>query len=218
MSSFLHTERHSTNYHNTLLINPFNVVIQIFFIVSRYIFVDFQLLKSYTHLILNESREVKMNQKTITYWLKAVIFAIGLLGLAFFGGATAYAFLFKPDYNELLPIYLRQNMVFIWITAAICYSILFFFNKIVKEIGNDNSFSMENVKNFKSMAVCGTLFIIEHVIQILIWLIKGETGLIQLSYDLLKIFVFIIFIILCVAMSKLVQHAYEIKQENELTI
>ena len=126
-----------------------------------------------------------MNQKTITYWLKAVIFAIGLLGLAFFGGATAYAFLFKPDYNELLPIYLRQNMVFLWITAVICYSILFFFNKIVKEIGNDNSFSMENVKNFKSMAVCGTLFI---------------------------------FIILCVAMSKLVQHAYEIKQENELTI
>ena len=75
-----------------------------------------------------------MNQKTITYWLKAVIFAIGLLGLAFFGGATAYAFLFKPDYNELLPIYLRQNMVFIWITAAICYSILFFFNKIVKRL------------------------------------------------------------------------------------
>ena len=144
-----------------------------------------------------------MNQKTITYWLKAVIFAIGLLGLAFFGGATAYAFLFKPDYNELLPIYLRQNMVFLW-RARI-------YDKV-------QSFSMENVKNFKSMAVCGTLFIIEHVIQILIWLIKGETGLIQLSYDLLKIFVFIIFIILCVAMSKLVQHAYEIKQENELTI
>jgi len=159
-----------------------------------------------------------MNQKTITYWLKAVIYAIGLLGLMFFVGATVYAYLFKPDYNQLLPIYLRQNIVFLWITAVICYMILFFFNSIVNEIGKDNSFSMENVKNFKSMAICGVLFVIQHIIQIIIWLIKGETGLIQLSYCLLKILVFIIFIILCIAMSKLVQHAYTIKQENELTI
>ena len=38
-----------------------------------------------------------MNQKAITYWLKAVTVAFGLLGLAFFGGATAYAFFYKPD-------------------------------------------------------------------------------------------------------------------------
>ncbi len=159
-----------------------------------------------------------MKQKAITYWLKAVAIAIGLLGLAFFVSATAYGFIFKPDFDLPLPVYLRENIVFLWITAAICYGILFFFWRIVKEIGNDNSFSMENVKNFKNMSVCGVLFIVEHIIQLIVNMIRGNMGLIQLSYSLLKIFVFIIFIILCYAMSRLVENAYEIKQENALTI
>lgn len=159
-----------------------------------------------------------MKQKAITYWLKAVAIAIGLLGLAFFLGATAYGFMFKPDFDLPLPVYLRENIVFLWITAAICYGILFFFWRIVKEIGNDNSFSMENVNNFKNMSICGVLFIVEHIIQLIVNMIRGNMGLIQLSYSLLKIFVFIIFIILCYAMSRLVENAYEIKQENALTI
>ena len=77
---------------------------------------------------------------------------------------------------------------------------------------------MENVKNFKNMGIIGVLIIAEYFIRIIVWLIKGEIYLIPLSYTLLKIFVFIIFVILCYAMSKLVQNAYEIKQENELTI
>ena len=159
-----------------------------------------------------------MKQKAITYWLKAVAISIGLLGLAFFGGATAYAFFYKPDYNEPVPEYLRQNIVSFWISAVICYTILFFFWRIVSEIGKDNSFSLENVKNFKCMAGCGVAAIIEYIIRIIVWLIRGDFTLIALSYTLLKIFVFIIFIILCYAMSRLVQNAYEIKQENELTI
>ena len=159
-----------------------------------------------------------MKQRKITYLLRAVAIALGLLGIAFFGSATLYAFVFKPDYNEPVPGYLRENIVFIWITAIICYLILFFFWKIINEIGNDNSFSLENVKNFKCMAVCGGLIILEYVIRIVVWLIKGNLEFISLSYTLLKIFVFIIFVILCIAMSKLVQNAYEIKQENELTI
>jgi len=159
-----------------------------------------------------------MKQKAITYWLKAVTIAIGLLGLAFFGSATVYGFFFRPDYNDPIPDYLRRNIVFIWITAILCFAILFFFWKIVCEIAKDNSFSMENAKNFKCMGICGVLIIIEYLARILIWFIKGEIYLVPISYTLLKIFVFIIFIILCYAMSKLVQNAYEIKQENELTI
>ena len=96
--------------------------------------------------------------------------------------------------------------------------ILFFFWRIISEISNDNSFSLENVRNFKNMAVCGGFIIIEYLIRIIIWLISGNIQFIPLTYTLLKIFVFIIFVILCIAMSKLVQNAYEIKQENELTI
>ena len=139
-----------------------------------------------------------MKQKAITYWLKAVAISIGLLGLAFFGGATAYASF--------------------WISAVICYTILFFFWRIVSEIGKDNSFSLENVKNFKCMAGCGVAAIIEYIAVIVIWLVNGEVELIPLSYTLLKIVFFILFVVLCYAMSKLVNHAYEIKQENELTI
>ena len=159
-----------------------------------------------------------MKQKQITYWLKAVTIAIALMGIAFFGSATLYAYNFKPDYDNPVPLYLRQNIVFLWVTAVICFFILFFFWKIINEIGNDNSFSMENVENFKCMGACGGLIIVENIIRILIWLIRGSIDFIPLTYTLLKIFVFIIFVILCIAMSKLVQNAYEIKQENELTI
>ena len=159
-----------------------------------------------------------MKQKQISLWLKAVTIAIALMGIAFFGSATAYAFAFRPDYNDPVPVYLRQNIVFLWITAILCFLVLFFFWKIINEIGNDNSFSMENVKNFKNMSICGVVFIVEHIIQLIVCAVKGNMGLIQLSYILLKIFVFIIFIILCYAMSRLVENAYEIKQENALTI
>ena len=166
-----------------------------------------------------------MKQKTITLWLKAVAVAIGVLGLAFFGGATVYAFYFRPDYNTPLSDYLRENIVFLWITAFICYIILFFFWRIINEIGNDNSFSIENVKNFKCMGICGSLLIFENIIRIIVWIIQDKIHFftpslhfIALSYTLLKLIVFVIFIVLCYAMSKLVQNAYEIKQENELTI
>ena len=52
-----------------------------------------------------------MKQKKISYWLKAVAIAISLLGLAFFVSATLYAFIFRPDYNEPVPEYIRQNIV-----------------------------------------------------------------------------------------------------------
>ncbi len=159
-----------------------------------------------------------MKQKNIATWLKVVTIAVALLGIAFFGSATAYAYFYKPDYGDSVPIYLRQNIIFIWVTALLCFSILFFFWRIVSEIANDNSFSMENVKNFKCMGVCGVLIILEYVIRIIVWLVKGDIVFITLSYTLLKIIVFIIFVILCIAMSKLVKNAYDIKQENELTI
>lgn len=159
-----------------------------------------------------------MEQKNITRWLKAATIAIGLLGLAFFGGFTLYAFKFKPDYNDSIPIYIRQNIFLVWLTALFCYLILFFFWRIINEIGKDNSFSMENVANFKKMAFCGGMIGFQYLIRILIWFVEGNLNLIAISYTLLKIIVFIIFDILCIAMSKLVQNAYEIKQENDLTI
>lgn len=159
-----------------------------------------------------------MKQKNIATWLKVVTIAVALLGIAFFGSATVYAYFYKPDYGDSVPIYLRHNIIFIWVTALLCFSILFFFWRIVCEIANDNSFSMENVKNFKCMGVCGVLIILEYVIRIIVWLVKGDIVFITLSYTLLKIIVFIIFVILCIAMSKLVKNAYDIKQENELTI
>ena len=159
-----------------------------------------------------------MKAKNVTYWLKAAAVFVCLLGLAFFGGATAYAYLYKPDYNGPVAEYLRHNIISVWITAVLCYIILFFFWKIVNEIGKDNSFSKENVKNFRNMAVCGVLLVAEHIFVIVFWAVAGEISLIPLSYTLLKIFVFIIFVILCFAMSRLVQNAYELKQENDLTI
>ena len=172
-----------------------------------------------THIMFMYKRSYIMKeQKRITYWLKGVTISIALIGLAFFGGFTLYAFKYKPDINEPLPDYIRSNVVMIWITAVLLYAILYFFWRIVSEIGRDNSFSMENVKNFKYMAFLGGLICVEYLIRIALWLIKGDINGIAISYTLLKIVAFGIFIVLCLALSRLVKNAYDIKSENDLTI
>ena len=158
------------------------------------------------------------NQNQIALELKLVAIFIALLGLIFFGGFTAYAYIYRPDYNLPLAEYIRSNIVYIWLTAFICYTILFFFWRIVNEIGKDNSFSIENEKNFKYMSYCCLLVIVENVIRLAIWTVKGNVDLIAVSYTVLKMIVFAVITVFCIALSKLVRNAYEIKLENELTI
>ena len=192
---------------------------QYFFIVFRYIFLDFQFLPYYNHLIKYENEVFIMKQKIATLPLKLTALLIALFGLFLFIGSATFA-LTSPYrfYQSELAGYLHQNLVYIFITGILYFIILFFFWKIIKEIDKDNIFSLENVKNLKSMAFFSFLMILEFTIRTIIWLTTRIYFQNHLIYTLLAIFAILIFAILCISLSKYVKNAYEIKQENELTI
>ena len=223
------SSKRSLAYILSYKLNPLTVkhkqkcAFQYFFIVLRYIFLDFQFLPYYNHLIKYENEVFIMKQKIATLPLKLTALLIALFGVFLFGGSAIYAkYAISPpnrySYDYELSEYLYQNLVYIVITGILYFIILFFFWRIIKEIDKDNIFSMENAKNLKSMAFFSFLMILEFIIRTIIWLTTRIYFQNHLIYTLLAIFAILIFAILCLSLSKYVKNAYEIKQENELTI
>ena len=162
-----------------------------------------------------------MNKKIATLPLKLTALLIALFGIILFGGGSIYALYLPNGYyliDGCLADYLYQNLVYIIITGILYFIILFFFWRIIKEIDKDNTFSIENVKNLKCMAFFSFLMILEFIIRTIIWLTTRIYFQNHLIYTLLAIFAILIFAILCLSLSKYVKNAYELKQENELTI
>lgn len=179
-----------------------------------------------------------MKQKVITYYLRGVCIALALLGLLFFGGFTIYAF----NSDSALAGYVKNSLVFLWVNALLCYAILFQFWKVVIEIGRDNSFSKENASSFKKMGFFAGLMSIQYVIRGITSFFKkgsslvhtrvphgealleeasslaGGSNAVELLYAFGMAVIMVLFLIICFALSKLILNAYELKQENDLTI
>lgn len=157
-----------------------------------------------------------MKQKKISYWLKGLDIVLALMVLTFFVGAT-YAKIFMPDFFykvDSIPAFIA----FAWFTAICIFIVLFEFWRICTQIGQDNSFSMENSKSFHHMTVCGVAAAIGFFCRI-IWIIASQCitpfSAIVLSAEIV---LSLMFAILAEALSKLVLNAYEMKHENDLTI
>lgn len=157
-----------------------------------------------------------MTQKKISYWLKGMTAVLGIMGLLFFGGLTWYAL----ETRRTAPENVQWQLIFFaWYTAVLCYLVLYQFWQVCTQIGRENSFSMENVRAFRRMGLCGVAEILGLAAR-LIW------NAIAAHFDwrwVLAVFaakavLCAMFILLCFALSGLVQYAYEVKQENELMI
>lgn len=156
-----------------------------------------------------------MMQHKISNWLKGIAIFLAIFGLLFLIGVTVFAFIRK----DLHPVSSIIGFpLFTWYTLAICYFILFQFWKVCKEIGNDNSFSMENVSAFHRMSVGGIFLAIGFAVKLGVIYFLGELPLLYGLFIICEVIVSIVFVILCKALSKLILNAYEMKQENELTI
>lgn len=159
-----------------------------------------------------------MKQSEIAGWLKGITWAIGLMGAVFFFLLVPMlAGQMKQEYPEAAFLY-WPGLAYSFVIAAGCYAVLFQFWRVCREIGRDNSFSKENAAAFK---------MISRLAAVLagIWF-AGLAGLAWMGYLQPGIMLFLIFavfmslvIAICAAaLSHLVWKAYELKQENELTI
>lgn len=159
-----------------------------------------------------------MHQMETARWLKGITIILGIMGLLFF-------FLIMPllaeemvkNYPEVSFLY-WSGLIYGWFIALFCYAVLFQFWKVCVQIGRDNSFSRENANAFAvisrlALILAGVWFMGMLALALRRWLNPG-IGI----FLILAVLISIIIAILAAALSHLIQKAYELKLENELTI
>lgn len=162
-----------------------------------------------------ERKEKVMKQKKIAGWLKGITIMLGIMGILFFGGFTWMAFELK-GIDEGNPLWMW--IFFSWYIAVLCYVILFEFWNICTQIGKNNSFSKENVVHFHRMGLCGIGGAIGFTARLLWLVVLQRAEILNVGFSIAEILIALVFIVLCEALSGLVQYAYDMKQENDLTI
>ncbi len=156
-----------------------------------------------------------MKQRKICKWLKLLVIFLGIMGLIFFGCLTNFAIQMKVhDTGSSIWSFI----FFSWYTAGLCYAVLFQFWKVCDQIGNDNSFSLENAVSFHRMGLLGVASAIGYMLRLLYLFFIQSLNIWSAIYCIFLILLSIAFFIICEALSQLIRNAYEVKQENELTI
>ena len=156
-----------------------------------------------------------MKQKKIANWLKAITIILGIMGIVFFSGLTWMAFELRA-YDERNPLWMW--IFFSWYIAVLCYLILFEFWRICTQIGQNNSFSMENATYFHHMGIYSIAASIGFAGRLL-WLAAiGRVDVLNAGFSIAEILLAVVFTVLCEALSRLVRYAHDMKQENDLMI
>jgi hypothetical protein len=159
-----------------------------------------------------------MKQNEIAKWLKGICIGVAVMGLIFFGLIIPnLAIESRNTYTELDFLF-WPCLIYTWIVGILCYGILYQFWKVCVQIGKDNSFSYENARSF--------VYISRTAVSIAVicfggMLFLGINNWLNPGFILLMIGVVFIgtaIAVLAAAMSHLILKAYELKQENELTI
>lgn len=156
-----------------------------------------------------------MKQRQISYLLKALCILLGIMGIVVFGGLTSFS---ASMFTETPVNPYSYFIIFSWYTAVLCYGVLILFWQVCTQIGNDNSFSMENVRSFRRMGYLGIAYMVGDIARFIWLLCLGNAGVKAISVTVFMLLVALIFVVLCECLSQLIKGAYEMKQENDLTI
>lgn len=158
-------------------------------------------------------------QRALSNWLKGVVIGMGILGAIVYGfvlpaiwqNATA-------NHASLGGVVCWIRLGFVWVTAVPVYIALVYAWKVFTEIGNNNSFSFVNAKYLKNIAILALLDTAYYLVGnlIMFFLNMNHPGVLLISF--LICFVGAAVVIVCAALSQLIQKAAELKEENELTI
>lgn len=159
-----------------------------------------------------------MNQNDVAKWLKGICILVAIMGVIFFGVIIPELATELKTANPEVAFLFWPCLISVWVIGILCYAILYQFWKVCVQIGRDNSFSCENSKAFVTISklaaaisiicFCGMFYL-----GINNWM---NPGVMLLMIGI--IFIGITIAVLAAALSHLIHKAYEMKQENELTI
>lgn len=159
-----------------------------------------------------------MGQKEIAIWLKGISIFIGIMGLVFFLWLMPkFAGDLRIMYEEVAFLY-WPGMIYGWVIGIGCFAVLYQFWKVCNEIGKDNSFSKENAKSFKNISRITLILSVIWFAGLVYLVVNKWMGPPFMLIMIFAILISIIISILAATLSHLILKAYEMKQENELTI
>jgi len=159
-----------------------------------------------------------MNQSSLSKWLKWIIVLVGLCGL------FVYAFVIPSlgksmllEYPEFAYCYLPW-IILVWITGVPCYVVLVFGWRIAGNIGMNRSFSLENAKLLKWIAVLAAadagFFFAMNIVYL--FLNMNHPSIVLMS--LIVLVVGIAISAVSAALSHLVRKAAGLQEQSDLTI
>lgn len=181
---------------------------------------------------VKERNNIIMTQERIAKRLKLLTAFLGVAGLGVFGllGRKIYMAYFAlsadgrwdpglvPERIHISASHLIPFLMLI-ITMVLCYAVLYRFYCVCNEIGRDNSFSRENVRNFAWMKVL--LLVLGGIWAgyAIAFLIVNKGGyLVMVGRAAIFSVIFFTIAAFAGALSKLIERAFEIREENDLTI
>ena len=159
-----------------------------------------------------------MEQKTLSRWLKVILVGVGLCGLVVYGAIL-------PLYGQSL---VGQNpdmanrywpwLIFLWATGVPCYAALVIGWRIAVNIGKDRSFSEDNARHLKRIALLAAgdavFFFIGNIV--LLFANMSHPGVVLGS--LLVVFAGVAVSVAAAALSHLVLKAALLQEQSDLTI
>ncbi len=146
--------------------------------------------------------------------LKAIAIVLALMGAAFFTAFSLYAHTYRTHVAELI----NSALPFHVLIVICCYAELVLFWGIADQIGRDNSFSPENRRSFRIMAIIGGIFAADFFAMLIFFAARGRLIVIRAIYLTCMGLLSLIFTALCETLSRLIHHAWLVKNENDLTI
>ena len=159
-----------------------------------------------------------MEQKTLSRWLKLVLIGVGLCGLVVYGailplyGQSILAA--NPDMgNRYWPW-----LIFLWASGVPCYAALVIGWRIAGNIGRDHSFSEDNARYLKRIALLAAgdavFFFAGNIV--LLFANMSHPGVVLGS--LLVVFAGVAVSVAAAALSHLVLKAALLQEQSDLTI
>ena len=159
-----------------------------------------------------------MEQKTLSKWLKLILLGMGICGLAvYLAVVPSFGDSLCSQYPEFAGRYWPW-LIFIWVSGIPCYAVLVLGWRIAANIGRDASFSLENARFLRSIAVLAALdaaYVFLGNLAML-FLDMSHPGVVLLS--LLVVFAGAAVAVAAGALSHLVRKAALLQEENDLTI
>ena len=159
-----------------------------------------------------------MEQKTLSKWLKLILLGMGICGLAvYLAVVPSFGDSLRSQYPEFAGRYWPW-LIFIWVSGIPCYAVLVLGWRIAANIGRDASFSLENARFLRSIAVLAALdaaYVFLGNLAML-FLDMSHPGVVLLS--LLVVFAGAAVAVAAGVLSHLVRKAALLQEENDLTI